>query len=56
MTKVKSFRGGGMYELGVKIENFIDSRSGIKVISLAMSSVMYPESYQEEHYAILIYE
>ena len=56
MTKVKSFQEDGLVALEIKIENFINSRSEIKVISLAMSSVLYPESYKMTHYAILIYE
>lgn len=56
MTKVKSFEEDVFGNLETEIEDFINSKPKIKVISLAMSSVMYPESYQETHYAILIYE
>lgn len=57
MTKVKSFEGKRIDDLELKIEDFINHKSRIKVISLTMSSVLYPYSLLEErHYAILIYE
>ena len=56
MTKVKSFQEDGLIKLEIEIADFINSKSGIKVISLAMSSMLYFKSCETTYSAILIYE